>query len=111
MQDIQDIIFQLTIGMNREEFKRKCGLMQNPEGLEKPGYCPICKKKLEQNDKGDLFCQGYIAKESSCYWHRYADGLNYWSSPDEMFASMAKTDPEFKKFYNQEIKSNAKTKQ
>jgi len=104
--NFEDILFQSVINMTKKEFLRKAGLMRNPEGFEKPGYCPICKKELRQNDQGDLFCVDWTPgyeKEGGCYWHRYADGLNYWSSPAEMFKVMAEKDPEFMKKYDQKI--------
>ena len=98
------MLFNSITGMSKEEFKRKAGLMRNPEGLEKPGRCPVCKAELKQNDQGDLYCSNYSSgyeKDGGCYWHRYKDGLNYWSSPEEMFKAMVETDPEFKTFYDQ----------
>jgi hypothetical protein len=100
----QDFVFQNMLGMDKAAFLRKAGLMRNPEGFEKPGYCPICKKELRQNDQGDLYCTDWnpgYEKEGGCYWHRYADGLNYWSEPEEIFKVMAENDPEFKKMYDQ----------
>ena len=93
---MEDFIFQTTIGMTKEEFLRKAGLMRNP----KNGHCPICKKPIITNEQNDVFCSDY-GKSNGCYWHRYADGLNYWSSPEECFAKMAETDPEFAKIYAQ----------
>lgn len=99
---VQDIMFKAMLGMDKNEFVRKANLMRNPEGFEKPGYCPVCKKELVQ-DNGNLFCKDFSTQydtKGGCYWHRYEDGLNYWSSPQEMFDAMAKKDPDFKKIYD-----------
>jgi len=102
----EDLILQNTIGMDKKTFMRKAQLMRNPGGFEKPGYCPVCKKDLIQNDQGDLFCEDFnisYEEKGGCFWHRYADGLNYWSEPEEMFAVMAKNDPKFKEKYDRVI--------
>jgi len=102
MKNFEDFVFQTTIGMTKNEFIRKDQLMRNPEGFEKPGYCPICKKELVINEQGDLFCKNFsigYEKDGRCFWHRYIDGLNYWSSPEEMVKSMCNKDPEFKRKY------------
>lgn len=105
MTTIQDIMFETVLGMSKDEFMRKANLMRNPEGFESPGHCPVCKKELIQSENGDLFCKNFSIQyetnaDSGCYWHRYADGLNYWSSPNEMFEAMAKVNPSFKKIYD-----------
>jgi hypothetical protein len=102
--NLQDLMLQQIIGMDKEEFERTAGLMRNPEGSGKPGRCPVCKNKLIKNDRGDLFCVNFdvgYKKNGKCFWHRYEDGLNYWSTPEEMFKSMCDKDPEFKAKYNQ----------
>ena len=100
--DIRDLMCESLLGMDRKSFERKAQLMRGPEGFEKPGYCPVCKKELHVNDKGDLFCKDFnldYEKKGGCYWHRYADGLNYWSSPEELFSVMADKNPAFKDAY------------
>jgi hypothetical protein len=34
---MNEALFHIITGMGKEEFKRKAGLMRNPEGFEKPG--------------------------------------------------------------------------
>jgi len=102
--DIRDLMCEALLGMDRKSFERKAQLMRNPEGFEKPGYCPVCKKELIQNDQGDLYCKDWnpgYETQGGCFWHRYADSLNYWSSLEEMFEVMAAKDPEFKRMYDQ----------
>ena len=102
---IDSIMFEAILGMNKNEFLRKENLMRNPEWSENHGYCPVCKSEIVQNENGDLFCKNFSIQyetngNGGCYWHRYADGLNYWSSPHEMFEAMAKVNPSFKKIYD-----------
>jgi len=100
--DFEDLVFQNVVGMDKDAFLRNAQLMRGPGGFEKPGYCPICKKELVKNEQGDLYCKDFnigYKKEGGCFWHRYKDGLNYWSEPEEMFKDMAAKNPEFKKAY------------
>lgn len=92
---LDDILLRSLIGMSRDEFKRKAGLMRNPER----NHCPVCKKPIHANDQGDLFCENLnlnYENEGGCFWHRYEDGTNYWSSPEEIFAQAKKKYPELK---------------
>ena len=75
-------------------FIRKADLMRNPEGPKKD-ICPACKKRIVVNAKGDQYCENFnldYEKQNppKCYWHRYVDGLNYWSSPEEIIPILAK---------------------
>ena len=102
--DVQDIMFQSTLNMSKEEFLRKMGLMRNPKGWDEIKRCPVCKKEIKETENG-VQCSNFSIdyKESGkCYWHRYTDGLNYWSSPEEMFKVMCQKDPEFKKKFDEE---------
>lgn len=68
---------------SKEDFMRSASLMRNPEN----GRCPACKLQIRTNDKGDQYCQKFdldYKKNGGCYWHRYKDGLNYWSSIKEI---------------------------
>lgn len=95
---MQNMLFELLTGMNEEQFMRKAQLMRNPEGADKD-ICPVCKSKIRTNEQGDKFCvnyeQCYEKVSDKCYWHRYADGTNMWSSPEECIKAMCDTDPEF----------------
>jgi len=107
-QKFHDFVFESLLGMDKNHFTQKAVLMRNPEGFEKPGYCPICKKELHQNDQGDLFCKDYTPdyeRKDGCYWHRYEDGLNYWSTPEEMVKTMAEKNPRFKKVFEEHCKN------
>ena len=100
--NIEDILLKSTIGMDRKTFIRTAQLMRNPEGLEKPFRCPVCKKEIHKNEQNDLYCSAFnisYEKEGGCFWHRYADGLNYWSPPEDMFKVMAEKNEEFRKVY------------
>ena len=101
INDFQNVIFQSILGMDKDEFMRKANLMRNPEGWDEEKRCPVCKKPIIiDKETGDMFCSNYsigYKTENKCYWHRYSDGLNYWSTPEEMVQSMCSKDPEFKK--------------
>ena len=77
---------------NKKELLRKVALWRNPEGLDQ-NVCPECKGKIRTTEKGDKFCENYSIdekKEGACCWHRYANGLNYWSEPEELITVLAK---------------------
>lgn len=78
----------------------KVNLARNPEGYKDPKRCPICKKEIKVDSKGGMFCSNYspdYEKSGKCYWHRYSNGLNYWSSPTEIMREACKKYPELKK--------------
>lgn len=63
-------------------------MKRNPEGMY-GDVCPNCKSKLKQNKKGDLHCENFTLTSleiecGKCPWHRYSDGTNYWSPPEEL---------------------------
>jgi hypothetical protein len=82
----QDVVFQMVTGLTKEEFLRKAGLLRNPEGYGKTKHCPVCKSPI-QEERGDLFCINHslnYERDGKCYWHRYADGTNYWTPASEL---------------------------
>ena len=96
---VEDIQFHSTFGMSRNDFLRKAQLMRSPEGMSDNKYCPNCKKPVRTNEKGDMYCTNYsldYEKNGKCFWHRYADGLNYWSSPVEIAKVKAQEYPELR---------------
>lgn len=91
----QDILFSAVTGMDKDSFERKAGLRRNPE----LGRCPICKEEIIYEDNGDMACKNF---NKGCYWHRYSDGLNFWSSTEEIIRAKCKEDPEFAMMINKE---------
>ena len=92
---LSDITLEAMIGMNKDEFMRQAQLMINPEGYPERDICPICKNKIKKEENGDMFCENYTIdekeiKNGKCFWHRYKNGLNYWSPPSQMIPVMCK---------------------
>jgi hypothetical protein len=86
---MRELLFRVHLGCSESEFFRKVGLCRNPER----GRCPICKKQVELSGNGDRHCENFSLnheKDGKCYWHRYADGTNYWTSPEELMRVMSK---------------------
>lgn len=111
MSTMQDVLFHALLGMDRKTFERKGKLMRNPEGLGEQKYCPLCKKPIRINDRGDMTCENFELREDytdsdKCMWHRWEDGTNYWSNPMEALKAMAKKDPKIAELIKQFEKQN-----
>lgn len=89
---IKHFLFHIMLGMGEAEFHRTAGLTRNPEGPPEQKCCPVCKKPILRDEQGDLRCENFsldYERNDGCYWHRYADGLNYWSKPAEILKSIS----------------------
>jgi len=97
MDMLKDAVLMAMTGMTSEEFNRKAQLMRGPKGWGENRYCPVCKKPIHTNDRGDRFCENFsldYKKNGKCFWHRWKDGTNHWSSPVEVMRAMAVDCPE-----------------
>lgn len=75
------------IRMTKEEILRTATLLRNPER----GHCPNCKKPLREEKNGDLYCPDFsLNADAKCVWHRYKNGLNYWSSTRDVIETLSK---------------------
>ena len=98
---MQRVLQNLLMG-NTEDVKRDINLQRNPEGIGDTKYCPVCKKPIQVNEQGDQMCENFsldYKRNGKCYWHRWNDGTNHWSSPIEIFDAFAKESPEFREIY------------
>jgi len=72
-----------------EKIKRLAKLAKNPENRK----CPACNASINIRKNGDMFCNRFnldYEKQAGCFWHRYENGLNYWSEIEEVMRAMSK---------------------
>jgi len=102
---LEDLVMMTTLGMSKDEFMRTANLKRNPEGFGEQKRCPVCKRPVEViNEDGDIACENFsldYEKNGKCYWHRWANGTNYWSSPKDVLEAAAKEFPEFGALYKE----------